>query len=120
MVLLNLYDYQIPQQILGLLIFLGIPLMIILEVYFEKIRKIYHVKTIFGVLSILLGSIIVIIAIWGNIGWKPEYIQPVLGPHYSDYRFTFYVSIIIAVGLIIYGMLLIHKAVLVKKRVKYF
>jgi hypothetical protein len=108
--LLNLYDYQIPQQILGLLIFLGIPLMILLEVYFDKIRKTYHVKTIFGVLSIILGAVTVIIAIWGDIGWKPEYIQPVLGPDYSDYRFTFYVSMIVPVGLILYGIVLIHKS----------
>jgi hypothetical protein len=103
MLFLNLYDYIIPQQILVLLIVLGIPLLIILELYFANIRKIKHVKLIFGVVSIILGSTIIIIAIWGDIGWKSEDRQPVLG---FDYRFIFYLSMIAAVGLIIRGIFL--------------
>ncbi|MFX1290206.1 MAG: hypothetical protein ACFFAG_04560 [Promethearchaeota archaeon] len=110
MFFLNSYSYHIPQQILGFLIVFGIPLLILFELYFTKIRKIKQVKIIFGVVSIIYGSVIIIIAIWGNIEFT-KYLEnreySILGP---DYRFIFILCIGLFIILVIRGMILINKS----------
>ena len=105
MFFLNLYDYQIPQ-ILGFLIVLGFPLMILFELYLTKIRRIKHVKIIFGIVSIILGSVIIIIAIWGDIGWKENSEYTVTGP---DFPHLFALCIALGIVLVTRGMLLINR-----------
>ena len=107
MFFLNLYDYHIPQQILGLLIVLGIPLMVLSELYLVNIRKISHAKIIFGVVSIILGSVIIIITIWGDIGWQENRDYSLLG---FDYSFVFGVSILVCIFLVTRGIILIHRS----------
>lgn len=111
MFILNLYDYDIAKQILGLLIVLGIILLILLELYLDKISKLKHAKIISGIISIILGTNIIIVAIWGDIVWQvyPEDEQYALLGISFEYPYLFYISIIIAVGLILRGIILIHK-----------
>ena len=111
MFFLNQYDNYLPTQILGILIVLGILLMVLLELYLVKIRKIKHAKIISGIVWIILGSNIIIVAIWGDIGWEvySEQIQyPVLGIR-LEFPFLLYISMIITVVLITHGIILIHK-----------
>lgn len=112
MFFLNLYDYHIPQQILGLLIVLGIPLMVLSELYLANIRRIKHVKTIFGVASIVLGSTIIIIAIWGDIGWQVHSENSdytLAGPEF-EYPFFYGISIVVCIVLVTRGIILIHRS----------
>ncbi|MHA2337669.1 MAG: hypothetical protein ACXACX_10205 [Candidatus Hodarchaeales archaeon] len=102
----DFYDYYIPQQILGFLIVLGIPLMILSEMYFTKVRRIKHVKIIFGATSIIFGSAILIIAIWGDIGWRENREYTVTG---FDYGHLFALCIVLCIVFVIRGMILINK-----------
>ncbi|MFW9823447.1 MAG: hypothetical protein ACFFE4_10955 [Candidatus Thorarchaeota archaeon] len=103
--LLDLYEINRPEQILGLLIFCGIPLILLFEFYLRRRGKTKHVNVIFGIISIILGSVILIIAIWAQISWKePTY--PVLGP---DYRWLFPLVIVICIILVGRGMIFINR-----------
>lgn len=106
-----LYDNYLPKQILGLLLIPGILLMILLELYLDKIRKIKHAKIISGIVSIILGSNIIIVAIWGDIGWQvySEHRQYAVLGITLEYPYLLYISMIIAVVLITHGIILIHK-----------
>ena len=107
MFVINLYDYYLPLQILGILIVLGLPLIIVAEIILIRLEKIKHTKIIFGIISIIYGSVIIIIAIWEDIGWKSEYRQPVLG---FAYPHLFALCIVLCIVLITRGILLIHKS----------
>ena len=106
-----LYDNYLPMQILGLLLVLGILLMVLLELYFVIIREENHSKIIFGIVWIILGSNIIIVAIWGDIGWQAysEHIQYDVAGIRFEFPGLLYVSMIIAVALITHGIILIHK-----------
>ena len=108
MFVINLYDYYLPLQILGILIVLGLPLIIVAEIILIRLEKIKHTKIIFGIISIIYGSVIIIIAIWEDIGWN-YYLENTEYVIMFDYTIVFIISIIIAVGLITRGIILIHK-----------
>ena len=88
MFVINLYDYYLPLQILGILIVLGLPLIIVAEIILIRLEKIKHTKIIFGIISIIYGSVIIIIAMWDDIGWNYyiENAEPVLLFNYTIIR----------------------------------
>lgn len=106
MAVLNLYDYYLPQQILAALVYLGIPLMFLSELYLRNIRKANHATLIYGIGSIIHGSVILTVAIWGNIVYpqNKEYILPGL-----EFPHLFPVFVILCIILVARGMLLINK-----------
>lgn len=108
MPLLNSYDYIIPQQILAALVFLGIPLMFLAELYLRNIRKrkTKHPKLIFGIGSIIHGSAILIIAICGTIVYPKNTEYTLAGPEFPHLLPVF---VILCIILVTRGMLLIAK-----------
>ena len=104
---MNFFDFYIPLQILGILILLGLPLIFFTEAILIRLGKIKHTKIAFGIISIIYGSVIIIIAIWEDMGWN-YYLENTETVILFNYTIISALSILLAVGLIIRGIILIH------------
>jgi predicted nucleic acid-binding Zn ribbon protein len=82
--------------------------MIPSEIILRERRRIKHAKLIFGIILIIFGSAIIIVAIWGDMGWN-YYLENCGTIIMFNYTAVFALCIVLCIVLVIHGIILIHK-----------